>query len=99
VHDDQVRQEIRRALVDRPTEQPWQDDRVAETGNREEFSDALQDGHNDGLEGGHALNLASSREDPEWLPLIQSLVRVLRATVPSTAEGKRKRRRGGPRRR
>ena len=54
VHDDQVGQEVRRLLVDRPAEQPRQDHRVAEAAEWEEFGHALEDGHDDGLEGGQA---------------------------------------------
>ena len=70
MHDDEIGQEIGRALVDRPAEQPRQNHRVAQAGDREQLGYALQDGHDDGLEGGHALNASrldgGSEEAPQY---------------------------------
>ena len=76
MHHDEIGQEVR--IVDEiaPAHEPGKDHGVAEARNREEFGDALQEGHHDGLEGGQVAALGSAKKfGARKRPASSSLVR------------------------
>ncbi len=53
MEDDEEGQEARRLLIDLPAQEGREDDRVTEAADREKLGDALEDGGDECLEGGH----------------------------------------------
>ena len=63
MHHHEIRQEVRGLLVDRPVQQARRNHGVAEAADREKFGNALQQGHDDGLQRGQSGSSATREKD------------------------------------